>query len=101
MVQDALHPATADLAHRTSSEQECVLDGDVFLVVIAVGHPELNLLAVEPALVHQAMEGVLVVIMMLADLAQLLSELIRGPGFHRLPLAYWVQKPGFLQKPGF
>src|SRR6185503_8827278 len=82
MVQDALHPAAPDLAHRTAGQQERVLDGDVLLVVIAVGDPESNRLAGEATLVHQAVKGVLIMIMLPANAAQLLGELVRLPGLH-------------------
>ncbi|MOA12056.1 hypothetical protein D3C78_1320220 [compost metagenome] len=62
MVEQALNPLAADLAVRAVSEDRRVLQGDVHLIVKAVGDPTLDLFAGGPAFVHRHVIGVMDVV---------------------------------------
>ncbi|MNQ41288.1 hypothetical protein D3C85_549590 [compost metagenome] len=62
MVEQALNPFAADLAVRAVGEDRRVLQGDVHLIVEAVGDPALNLFAGGAAFVHRHMVRVVDVV---------------------------------------
>src|SRR3989344_2652085 len=57
MVEQALNPFATDLAVRAIGQDGRVLQGDVHLIVKAVGNPALDLLAGGPAFVHRHVVG--------------------------------------------
>ncbi|MNP34007.1 hypothetical protein D3C76_1272740 [compost metagenome] len=62
MVEQALNPFATDLAVRAIGQDGRVLQGDVHLIVKAVGDPALDLLAGGPAFVHRHVVGVVDVV---------------------------------------
>src|SRR6266516_2592733 len=70
VVDDSLDPLLAHLALGTAREDQRILDGDVDLIIEAVRHPELQLLAGQLAPVHPLVEGMQVVVAALQHAAQ-------------------------------
>src|SRR6266516_3472578 len=70
VVDDSLDPLLAHLALGTAREDQRILDRDVDLIIEAVRHPELQLLAGQLAPVHPLVEGMQVVVAAFQHAAQ-------------------------------
>jgi len=64
VVDDALDPPATYLSIRAAAENRTVLPRDVRLVIEAVGHPAPDLLPTRSTIVHPAVEGMLVVVVL-------------------------------------
>ncbi len=67
VIDDALAPGETERRIFAAGEDSGVFDGNVFLIVVAIQRPGLELAASELAFVHQQVEGVLMVIALGAD----------------------------------
>src|SRR5207245_1528253 len=70
VVDDALDPMLAHFTLGTARQDQGVLDGDADLIIEAVRHPQLQLLARQLAAVHPLVEGVEAVVAALQHGAQ-------------------------------
>ena len=75
MVDDPLDPLLPHLALGAAREDQRVLDGNVDLIIEAIRHPELELVARQLATMHPLVEGMEVVIAALQDVAQPLDQI--------------------------
>src|SRR6266446_6559973 len=67
VIEDAFAPCETEGGIFAAREDGGVFDGDAALIVVAIESPRLELAAREPALVHQRMERVLMVVALLTD----------------------------------
>src|SRR5262249_42483062 len=82
VVEDPLDPYPPDFADGATRQEQGVLDRDVLLVIEAVRNPDLKLFAGEASGIHQLMEWVPVVVLLLPHVAQLRGEFVCRPGLH-------------------
>ena len=81
VIEDAFAPGEAEGWIFAASEDGRVLDGNVFLVVVAIEGPGLELAASEFAFVHQQMEGMLMMIALGANGVKAGNEVGFGEGW--------------------
>src|SRR2546426_5740275 len=80
-IYDALDPMLAHFTLGTARQNQGILDGDADLIIEAIRHPQLQLLARQLAAVHALVEGVEVVVAALQHGAQPADQLVhRGRG---------------------
>src|SRR5262249_61645068 len=82
LIENPLRPLSTDLAQWAARQQDCIFDGDILLIVEAIGGPELNLRAGERPRIHQVMKRMPVVVLLFADLAQSRGKFVGRPELH-------------------
>src|SRR5262249_42191325 len=67
LIENPFAPSDAERVVLAASEDRCVLNGNMALIVVAIQSPSLELATRKLAIVHQLMKRVLVVIALLTD----------------------------------